>query len=132
MTAETAPSLPVILVVDDDEYVHGAVAAALRTIRVTALFALTAAEGLSAARMHRPNLAIIDLGLPDADGYELTRALRAEESLHDMRVLILTGHLPDQAAARAAGADAILGKPFRLHAFLDVVGRHLRREALAS
>lgn len=115
----------VILIVDDDEYVHATLRAALRGLRATIVRATGAREGLELARSHGPDLAIVDLGLPDADGYELTRRLRRESSLADMRILILTGYAPDERTAREAGADGILGKPFRLHEFLDVVRRQL-------
>jgi two-component system KDP operon response regulator KdpE len=118
--------LPVILVVDDDEYVHSTLAAAMRGLRPEIIRAATAAEGLRLAIERRPDLAIVDVGLPDQDGYELTRALRSQQGLGGLRILILTGHLPDQAVAAAAGADAIMGKPFRLNEFLDTVREQLR------
>jgi two-component system KDP operon response regulator KdpE len=117
---------PVVLVVDDDEYVHDALTAALRSTRATIVRATTAAEGMDLARTRHPDLAIVDLGLPDADGYELTAELRSEPALAELRILILTGHTADEAAARSAGADGIIAKPFRLHDFLDIVGRNLR------
>ncbi len=115
---------PAVLVVDDDEYVHGALEAALRGLHLHLLTASTAAEGERLALLHEPALAIVDVGLPDADGYELTAHLRSA-GLTRTRVIILTGHSPDQAAAREAGADALLGKPFRLHVFLDLVRSQL-------
>ena len=121
----THPSHPTILVVDDDEYVHGALAAALRQLRPTLVQARTAADGLALAIEHHPALAIVDLGLPDASGYELTRKLRDDPALEQLRIVILTGYEPDAAAAQQAGGDAILGKPFRLHEFLEVVNRLL-------
>jgi DNA-binding response OmpR family regulator len=117
---------PTILVVDDDEYVHETLRAALRAMKVRIIKAGTAAEGLALAREARPELAIVDLGLPDADGYHLTRQLRADPDLAGLRILILTGHVPDEEAATAAGADAIVGKPFHLHKFLELVTEQLR------
>ena len=111
----------VILVVDDDEYVHVAVSAALRSSGAVVVRAGTAAEALVAAHDHHPDLAIVDLGLPDSDGYTLVTALRSDPATAGMRIVILTGHLPDEQAAKAAGADAIMGKPFRLHEFLEMV-----------
>ena len=121
-----------ILVVDDDDYVHVALRAALRPLHANIERATTAAEGLDLARSQRPHLAIIDLGLPDADGYQLTRWLRAEPGFEELRILIVTGHLPDEQAARDAGADDILGKPFRLHEFLEAVRRQLGARAPAG
>jgi len=119
---------PSVLIVDDDEYVHGALVAALRGLRVRLLTAHTAAEGEALALANEPVLAIIDVGLPDRDGYRLTADLRRVPALLGMKVLILTGQSPDQEAAEQAGADGLIGKPFRLHAFLDIVREQLGRE----
>jgi DNA-binding response OmpR family regulator len=113
------------LIVDDDEYVHGALEAALRGLRVHLLTAHTAAEGEALALQYRPVLAIVDVGLPDRDGYQLTADLRKMASLVGMRVLILTGQSPDEAAADRAGANGLIQKPFRLHHFLDLVREQL-------
>jgi DNA-binding response OmpR family regulator len=114
-------------VVDDDEYVHGALEAALRGLRVHLLTAHTAAEGEALALQHHPLLAIVDIGLPDKDGYELTADLRRIPALASMRVLILTGQSPDERAAARAGANGLVQKPFRLHHFLDLVREQLGR-----
>ena len=116
---------PSVLVVDDDEYVHGALEAALRGLRVHLLTAHTAAEGEALALLHRPLLAIVDVGLPDRDGYRLTADLRRSPSLASMRILILTGQSPDEDAARESGANGLILKPFRLHHFLDLVREQL-------
>jgi DNA-binding response OmpR family regulator len=117
---------PVILVVDDDEYVHSTLAAAMRGLRAEVVRATTAAQGLDLALARLPDVAIVDVGLPDLDGYALTRALRARPELGGLRICILTGHLPDESLARDAGANAIIGKPFRLDAFLDTIRDQLR------
>ena len=116
---------PCVLIVDDDEYVHGALEAALRGLRVHLLTAHTAAEGEALALQYRPLLAIVDVGLPDRDGYQLTADMRSDPSLATMRIVILTGQSPDEIAARHAGANGLLQKPFRLHHFLDVVREQL-------
>jgi two-component system, OmpR family, KDP operon response regulator KdpE len=116
---------PSVLIIDDDEYVHGALEAALRGLRVHLLTAHTAAEGEELALEHTPLLAIVDVGLPDRDGYQLTADLRKSSSLASMRILILTGQSPDEAAANDAGANGLIQKPFRLHHFLDVVREQL-------
>lgn len=119
-------TIPVVLVVDDDEYIHAALTAAMRSLKPVILRATTAAAGLRLAIEREPDLAIIDLGLPDTDGYSLTRRIRAIAGLHGTRILILTGHQPDQVAATRAGADAILAKPFRLNEFLATIDEILK------
>jgi len=121
-----------ILVVDDDDYVHVALRAALRSLRADIFRAGTAAEGFELARSHRPDLAIIDLGLPDAHGYQLTRWLRSTPELDGLGILIVTGHLPDAVAAAEAGADEILAKPFSLGESLEAVRRQVRKRALVK
>lgn len=116
---------PCVLIVDDDEYVHGALEAALRGLRVHLLTAHTAAEGEALALQYHPLLAIVDVGLPDRDGYQLTADMRSVASLATMRILILTGQSPDEDAANDAGANGLVQKPFRLHHFLDVVREQL-------
>ncbi len=121
LDAPATRTTPAILVIDDDEYVHGALSATLRGLRPRLFKARTAEEGRRLALLHEPDLAIIDVGLPDLDGYALARELRAEARLAAMRILILTGHTIDRAAAEAARVDGIIGKPFRLHQFLEAV-----------
>ena len=123
--SEGSRRTPIILVIDDDEYVHSMLAAALRGLRAEIIQATTAARGLELALERRPDVAIIDVGLPDLDGYALTRALRAMTELASLRICILTGHLPYEALASEAGANAIIGKPFRVQEFLDIIRRQL-------
>lgn len=116
---------PVILIIDDDDYVHGAVRAVLRRTQATVVRASTAAEGRGIARETGADLAIVDVGLPDGDGYTLARLLKADAAPADLRVIILTGHAPDESAASASHVDAVIAKPFRLHEFLATVERLL-------
>lgn len=122
---ERAPE-PVVLIVDDDDYVPATLSAALRELRPAIIRATTAEEGLTRALEHRPTVAIVDVGLPDMDGYVLTRRMRARAELAEMRICILTGHLPDEEAALAAGADAIIGKPFRLRTIVETIDELIR------
>lgn len=120
-----SPRSQCVLIIDDDEYVHGALEATLRGLRVHLLTAHTAAEGEMLALQYQPTLAIVDVGLPDRDGYQLTADMRQAPSLAGMRVLILTGQSPDEVAASHAGANGLIQKPFRLHHFLDLVREQL-------
>jgi two-component system, OmpR family, catabolic regulation response regulator CreB len=115
---------PAILIVDDDDYVHAAVRAVLRRLTANVTRAATVAEALATAAAAPPDLAIIDVGLPDGDGYDLAAALKSGASGRT-KVLILTGHAPDPSAAQASHVDAVVAKPFRLHDFVDTVERLL-------
>jgi DNA-binding response OmpR family regulator len=62
----------------------------------------------------RPDVAVLDVGMPGRDGLELTRAIRADPLLAGVQVILLTGlgELADEVAGYAAGADYYLTKPF--------------------
>jgi CheY-like chemotaxis protein len=112
-----------ILIVDDDAYVARAFEAMLRDLKPRITYAPTAADGLRAAVASSPHLALVDVGLPDGDGFALTRRLRAEPRLADLRIVIVTGYELDPAEAQLAGADATLAKPIRIEVLRGVIDR---------
>jgi DNA-binding NarL/FixJ family response regulator len=87
--------------------------------------AVNAAEGLKMLKKLQPDIAIVDIGLPDKDGIELTRELKAtaEDEDLDTKVLILTLHDNREAvlAAFAAGADSYCMKDITFDNLLDAV-----------
>ncbi len=87
--------------------------------------AVNAAEGLKMLKKLQPDIAIVDIGLPDKDGIELTREVKAtaEDEDLDTKVLILTLHDNREAvlAAFAAGADSYCMKDIRFDNLLDAV-----------
>ena len=81
-------------------------------------------SGLEAALRLRPDIALLDVGLPGMDGYELAARIRRDPGGADMRLVAMTGYgsPEDRARARAAGFDAHLLKPVhpqRLQDLLD-------------
>ena len=81
-------------------------------------------SGLEAALRLRPDIALLDVGLPGMDGYELAARIRRDPGGADMRLVAMTGYgsPEDRARALAAGFDAHLLKPVhpqRLHDLLD-------------
>lgn len=76
----------------------------------------TAADGKSAlerARAELPDLVLVDIGLPDIDGYEVARTLRADAATRGLRLVALTGYASPEHRDRslAAGFDLHLAKP---------------------
>jgi len=113
-----------ILLVDDDEYVRRAVRSILRRVGGRIVEAGTAGEALRLAGEQPPAIAIVDVGLPDDDGYHLAALLR-EQAGGAIRIIILTGQLPDEDALRAAAVDALVAKPFRLQELRETVQAQL-------
>lgn len=119
-----------ILVVDDDLLVKRTVAAALADVCAAQVWeARTGEEGLSLAALHRPDLILLDLDLPDMDGLRVCEVLRADGH-PQAAIWILTGLAADpdliQAAMRLA--DRVIQKPISIaelsRAILDRIVPH--------
>lgn len=78
-------------------------------------------------REARPDLLVLDVGLPGRDGFSLTREIRADASLHDLMVVAVTVHTfeHDRAAAADAGCDYFLPKPLQPSELVLLVNRIL-------
>ncbi|MBK9713530.1 MAG: response regulator [Kouleothrix sp.] len=122
---------PLILVIEDELAIRRFLRATLPSHGYRVLEAGTGRDGLAQAAAARPDLIILDLGLPDIDGLEITRSLR-EWSEVPIIVLSARGQERDKIAALDAGADDYLTKPFgvgELLARLRVALRHALRVA---
>lgn len=102
---------PLLLVVDDEEAIRRFLRVTLESQNYRVKEAATANEGLIQARTQRPDLILLDLGLPDGDGVGVTRVLRAESSV-PILILSARDQEQDKVAALDAGADDYLTKPF--------------------
>jgi CheY-like chemotaxis protein len=109
------PQRPRLLVVDDNEAAAGMVAEALQPLGYECRVAHDGPSALSAAAEFQPAVAILDIGLPVMDGYELGR--RLTDLLADVALVALTGYGEerDRQRSRAAGFAAHLVKPVDLH-----------------
>ena len=115
-----------VLLVEDEAPMRRFLRVALEGAGYGLLEAETAREGLSLAASHQPALILMDLGLPDMDGLELTKRLR-EWSATPIIVLSARGQEQDKIAALDSGADDYLTKPFstgELLARMRVALRH--------
>jgi two-component system KDP operon response regulator KdpE len=117
-----------ILLVEDDEAVRGTVAANLTAHGYRIVEALDVAEGLRRWDAERPDMILLDLGLPDGDGTAIIRRVRREATT-PILVLSARGAEPDKVAALEAGADDYVTKPFGLAELRARVAALLRRTA---
>ena len=123
MTPETPP--PRVLIVDDDESIRRFLDIALRVRGYEVFEAAGARAALAAVPTVRPDVVILDLGLPDGDGVDVTKQLQAQNHV-SILVLSVRDQEEDKVAALEAGAEDYITKPFgidELHARLRVLLR---------
>lgn len=117
-----------VLVVDDEASIRRYLRAALGAQGLTVYETGTGLEAINAVLSHRPDIIILDLGLPDIDGIEVTRRLR-EWSQTPIIVLSVREAEQDKIAALDAGADDYLTKPFGTGELLARMRVALRKQA---
>ena len=123
-----------VLVVDDNEDAAAMLAEGLAELGYTVRTASDGPSALELAATFRPRVALLDIGLPVMDGYELGRLLRATLSESDLRLVALTGYgqASDRARSRDAGFDAHLVKPIRLEEIQQLLEKLRSQEAAAT
>lgn len=122
---------PLVLLIEDEPQMRRFLRAALESNGYRLVEAPTAREGMAQASGRNPDVILLDLGLPDSDGIDLTRRLR-EWATAPIIVISARGKEQDKVAALDAGADDYLTKPFgigELLARLRVALRHVERTA---
>src|SRR5699024_953479 len=121
----------VAVVVEDDEDIRGLMVALLGQSGFEVHEAATGTAGVEAAQRHDPTVITVDLGLPDIDGYEVTRRVR---QFTDAYVVMLTARTEeiDTLLGLEAGADDYLTKPFRPRELRARIEAMLRRPRTAS
>jgi DNA-binding response OmpR family regulator len=105
---------PVILAADDDEDILQLVAFRLGRSGYRVLQARDGEEAVALALEHEPDLAVLDVGMPKLDGFEVVRRLRAHEATKGMPIIMLTARAQDTDVEEGfdAGANDYLRKPF--------------------
>ncbi len=117
-----------VLVVDDEQPIRRFLRVTLTSQAYTVIEAASGQEALSGAATQKPDIIILDLGLPDIDGVEVTRLLRQWTQI-PIIILSVRGSESDKIAALDAGADDYLTKPFGVGELLARLRAALRRTA---
>lgn len=103
-----------ILMVEDTEDNRQIIRDLIATTAYELIEAPDGGTGVAAARMHRPDLILMDIQLPVIDGYEAARLIKADPELRHIPIIAVTSYAlsGDEAKALAAGCDGYLAKPF--------------------
>lgn len=124
--------VPFVLLVEDDPVIGRSLEQALTPHGYRVTVAPNAASARAAARDDAPDLVLLDLGLPDADGIDLCRELRASYPTTSIIVLTARQEEADIVVGLDAGADDYVTKPFRLAELMARVRAHLRQPKVDS
>ncbi|OGR69051.1 MAG: hypothetical protein A2081_04075 [Elusimicrobia bacterium GWC2_61_19] len=103
-----------ILVVEDEDLIAKVLAIRLSGLGYKVVTAFDGEEGLAAVKKEKPDLVILDIGLPRIDGTTLCELIKADKATSGIRVIMLTGKrlVGDMENAFTAGADFYVNKPY--------------------
>jgi CheY-like chemotaxis protein len=120
---------PRVLIVEDNVDNFELVRFLLERAGYEVLSAANGLEGLGAAKREQPDLILMDLSMPEMDGWNATAHLKADEHTRNIPVLALTAHtLPgDRKRAIDAGCDGYISKPINVASFDKLVATLLRQ-----
>ncbi len=115
-----------ILVVDDTEWNRDLLVQLLEE-DYTILQAVDGAAGVRMTEEHKPDLILMDLGMPVMDGWEATRKIKGNDALKNIPIIAVTSHamVGDEIDARKAGCDDYLPKPIDDEALLIKIKRFI-------
>jgi DNA-binding response OmpR family regulator len=120
-----------VLVVEDDEDILSLVTKRLRLDGYEVIEARDGDEALALAQKRKPDIAVLDLGLPGLDGIDVLRRIRADKKLSGMLIVVLTARAQEADVRRGfeAGADAYVRKPFSPTKLSESVSDLVKRQA---
>jgi CheY-like chemotaxis protein len=123
-----------ILLVEDNEMNRDMLSRRLERKGYHVIVAPDGRQGIAAALTHAPDLILMDMSLPEIDGWEATRRLKAEQSTRHIPVIALTAHalVSDRVKALEAGCDDYETKPIEFERLVNKIQTILRLEKTAS
>ena len=118
-----------ILLVEDNEMNRDMLSRRLAKKGHEVMLAVDGGEGVAMAKSEQPDLILMDMSLPVLDGWEATRAIRAETSTQAIPIIALTAHAMDGERAKAleAGCNDFDTKPVDLPRLLEKIEQHMAK-----
>jgi CheY-like chemotaxis protein len=118
---------PVVLIVEDDALMQKMALKVLRSRGYTCELARNGREAVAMAAQFLPGLILMDLSLPEMNGWEATKAIKADPALAHIPVIAITAHamVGDRESAIAAGCAECLTKPYEIAELVSLVERYL-------
>jgi two-component system response regulator PrrA len=134
VTSDEGEVTTTILIADDDEDILDLVRRGLSDSGYEILVARDGAAALATARDRKPRLALLDIGMPELDGFELASALKSDPATKDIIVILFTARSEASDVDRGyeAGADDYIMKPFTLRTLQTRVRAALDKASRAS
>ena len=122
-----AERVPVVLVVDDDEFQCKLLASLLESLRCQTHLAHSGGDAFAVIARHRPDLILMDIELPDTDGITVARRIRSIPALARTPIIMITGHSERRIiqASLGAGASDFVVKPFERRILLEKLARFI-------
>ena len=129
---QTANETKTVLLVEDNEDNRFIYATALRYAGYEVIEAVSGRQGIEEARAQRPDLILMDISIPDVDGWEATIVLKADPLTRAIPIIAVTAHvLPgDERRSMEAGCDGYLAKPVAPASLIAEVDRRFGRTSI--
>ena len=118
-----------ILIVEDNMDNYELIRFVLERAGYDVFLAVNGRDGVDAARFQKPDLILMDLGMPEMDGWTASRKLKSDATTKSIPVYALSAHtLPqERKRARQAGCDGFLTKPIHVQSFLEIINERFEK-----
>ena len=118
-----------ILIVEDNMDNYQLVRFVLERAGYDVFLAVNGRDGVSAARLQQPDLSLMDLGMPEMDGWMATEKIKSDPATKSIPLYAITAHtLPrDRFRALQAGCDGYVSKPIHVQSFLEIIDKAFKK-----
>ena len=118
-----------VLIIDDEPGITAALMTRLEAVGYEVFHAINGLAGVEAAELHHPDVIVLDIRMPDIDGFEVCRRIKGVDELHETPIVFLSANVQDSARQRAmdAGGSDFLSKPYEAADVIAAIERAIER-----